>query len=635
MQPTIECLRARTRLRNSSRGRGVTNVCAALAACLFVALPRFAIAAPPKAAKEAEEVAREAAPALFTRDWWVETAGSLVSDDVLQMGWKLALALLMFLGGWLVAKLIAAATFQVLKKTDLDNKLAAKLGLTMLLEDREKKPGDEDALERGVAKVVYWLAMALVVVAVLDYAGLEQTAAPIQRLVDTVIQALPLVGKAILILAVAYVAGLILRKLVTKTLKVMGIDKRIAKLDVEAAGEVAAGEAVAKDGAEQPKSFSETVGQVVFWLIMTLGLAGAFDALQIEAISVPLSNVINTLMGLLPIVGIAALIMLGGFLLSKVVRVIVTSALESLGFDKLVSKFKLDGLFGGSSPSKVVGWLVMALIMVQTVIAALHQVGLETLSRPMTNMMSQFWDLLPSLAVSALFVVLGVFAGRLLRSIVHKALVGLGFDRLMDRLGFGHIAERDDDLAKPAGLVAFVVQVVIVLLAIAQALANLNLHTWANYVDSFLRFAVTRAAVAMLIVGIGFVIGNYVRDLIEARQRGERPPAPEGVELPHEPVWMAEFARYAVLVFAFTMAVHQLGVAEDFVLLSFALLFGALCLAGALAFGLGSRDLAGEIVRDRYRKAKQGTPPVPSSPFSTGVKPPTPPVTPPSKPPGQ
>jgi hypothetical protein len=335
-------------------------------------------------------------------------------------------------------------------------------------------------------------------------------------------------------------------------------------------------------------------------------------------------------MGLLPIVGIAALIMLGGYLLSKVVRVIVTRALESLGFDNLIAKFKLQGLFGGSTPSKVVGWLVMALILVQTVIAALHQIGLETLSRPMTDMMSQFWDLLPSLAVSALFVVLGVFAGRLLRGIVHKALVGLGFDRLMERLGFGQIAERDDDLAKPAGLVAFIVQVVIVLLAIAQALDNLQLHTWATYVDAFLRFAVTRAAVAMLIVGVGFVIGNYVRDLIEARQRGERPPTPEGVEVVHEPVWMAEFARYAVLVFAFTMAVHQLGVAEDFVLLSFALLFGALCLAGALAFGLGSRDLAGEIVRERYRKAKSPSPTAPTTPSAFGGV-----ARPPVKPPGQ
>jgi hypothetical protein len=352
-----------------------------------------------------------------------------------------------------------------------------------------------------------------------------------------------------------------------------------------------------------PKPFSNTAGTVIFWLVMSLGIAGAFDALQIEAISVPLSNAINTLLGLLPVIGIAALIAIGGWVLAKIARSLVTRALQGLGFDSLVAKLKLDGLFGGTTPSKVVGWVVMAFIVVQTTIAALDRVGLETLSAPMTDMMTQFWQLLPALLVSVVFVVIGVFVGRLLRNIVQKALEGVGFDRMMDRIGFGKIAERDDDLAKPSGLVGFIVQITIVLLALVQGLNNLGLEAWASYLDAFLRFAVTRVAVALLIVGVGFTIGNYVRDLIEARQRGEQPVPEEGAA--PSPVWMAEFARYTVLVFAFTMAVHQLGVAEDFVLITFALLFGGLCLAGSLAFGLGTRELAGEIVRERYKKAKQ------------------------------
>ncbi len=589
MQPTIGTWRALARLKYCF---------AAIAALLTVLVPALALAGPPQ-----PEVAEQAArPGFFTREWWLELLGGVVSADALAMAWKLVLALLMFIAGWLVARVIAGVIYRVLRKTEIDNKLAKKLGVEMLLDERAKKPGDEDVLERGLSRAVFWLLMALVVVAVLDFAGLEQAAGPIQRLVDTVVQALPLIGKAIVILVVAYFAGYILRKVVSKAISVAGFDKRLASLDEDA------GEAQAKDAGEEREQtpFSETAGQVVFWLVMVLGLAGAFDALQIRAISGPMSNVVNTVMGLIPIIGVAALVGVGGYVLAKVVRVIVTRALESLGFDKLVAKFKLDGLFGSSSPSRVLGWLAMALVLVQTVIAALDQVGLETLSAPMTDMMGQFWALLPALAISALFVVLGVVAGRLLRGIVQRALVGVGFDRLMDRLGFGQIAEREDELGKPAGLVAFVVQVVVVLLAVVQGLDNLGLETWADYVDALLRFAVTRAAVALLIVGVGFVVGGYVRDLIEARQRGEQPPVAEGEAAPaREPVWMAEFARYAVLVFAFTMAVHQLGVAEDFVLISFALLFGGLCLAGALAFGLGSRDLAGEIVRERYRKAKQ------------------------------
>jgi hypothetical protein len=569
-----------------------------VAALLAVAVPRLALAGPP--AEEAEEAAEQASGGMLTVEWWNEQLGALLSDDVLRMGWKLILGLLLFIGGWLVAKFFSWVVFRLLCKTDLDDKLAEKLGLKMLLEERDPK-GDPDALERGVAKVVFYLLMALVVVGVLEYAGLEQAAGPIQGFVDTVIQALPLIGKAILILVVAYIAGLILRKVVVKALDVARIDKRFAELDQKPAE----GEASEDELAAKP--FSETAGQVVFWLVMVLGLAGAFDALQIKAISGPLSNAVDTLIGLLPAIGIAALIGVGGWILAKIARVVVTRALESLGFDKLVAKIKLDGLFGNSTPSKVVGWLVMAFIVVQTAIAAVDRLGLETLSAPMTDMMAQFWALLPALAVSVLFVVVGVFVGRLLRDISRNALEGVGFDRLMDKLGFGKIAEREDDLAKPSGLVGFAVQVTVVLLAVVQALRNLQLDTWADYVDAFLVFAVTRVAVALLIVGVGFTIGNYVRELIEARQRGEQP-EPDAEGEGRNPVWMAEFARYAVLVFAFTMAVHQLGVAEDFVLLSFALLFGGLCLAGALAFGLGSRDVASEIVRDRYRKAKQSGP---------------------------
>jgi hypothetical protein len=573
--------------------RRLKTILAGLTAALVLTAPRLALAAPPPA-KPAEQVVEPSA-GFMTAQWWQNVLNKLVSDEMMHMGLQLLLGILLFIAGWIVAKLLSWAVFKMLCKTDLDNKLADKLGFKLLLEDKKTK-SDPNALERGVATTVFYLAMALVVVGVLDYAGLEQAAGPIQGFVDTVIQALPLIGKAILILVVAWIAGSILRKVVTKALNIAKVDKQFASLDQpEDVG--TAGDSMS------PKPFSNTAGTVIFWLIMSLGIAGAFDALSIEAISVPLSNAINTLLGLLPVIGIAALIGVGGYVLAKIVRSLVTRALTGLGFDNLVAKLKLDGLFGGTTPSKVVGWIAMAFIVIQTTIAALDRVGLSTLSTPMTDMMTQFWSLLPAMLVSVVFIVIGVFVGRLLRGIVTRTLEGVGFDRMMDRIGFGKIAEREDDLSRPSGLVGFVVQVTIVLLAVVQGFNNLGLEAWAGYLDTFLRFAVTKVAVALLIVGVGFTVGNYVRDLIEARQRGELP-VPEGDAVP-SPVWMAEFARYAVLVFTFTMAVAQLGVAENFVLITFALLFGALCLAGALAFGLGSRDLAGEIVRERYKKAKQ------------------------------
>lgn len=585
---------------------------AGLAALICASWPAALLAAPPASTPPPGYKTPPPEAVGPVRAWFE----SLLSEDILQMGWRLLLGLLLFLAGWLIAKLISWLVFRMLLKTDFDNKLATKLGVTMLLEETGGKRQSE-ALERGVATVVFWLLMMLVVVGVLEYAGLEQAAGPIQRLVDTVIQALPLLGKAVLILVVSYVVAMILRLVVRQAINLARIDQRFAELD---RAPVVEGE-VLTPAAEQSlvnKPFSETAGQVVFWLVMVFGLAGALDALQIPALSGPLTNALDSLMALLPAIGIAALIGVGGYVLAKIIRTIVTNLLESLGFDRLVARLRLSGMFGSTTPSKVAGWLVMAFVLIQTAIAALHRLGLETLSVPLTGMMARFWDMLPSLIVSVLFVIVGVFVGRLLRSIVRTTLESIGFDRLMDRIGFGKIATREDDLGKPSGLVGFVVQIVVILLAVVQGLNNMGLTTWAGYVDAFLQFAVTRAAVALVIVAVGFAVGNYVRDLIHARTA-----LPESdTEIPR-PVWLAEFARSAVLVFAFTAAIHQLGVAEDFVLLSFALLFGGLCLAAALAFGLGSREVAGEIVRDRWNRAKKppvpgGRPPLPTTPSPLG-----------------
>jgi hypothetical protein len=50
------------------------------------------------------------------------------------------------------------------------------------------------------------------------------------------------------------------------------------------------------------------------------------------------------------------------------------------------------------------------------------------------------------------------------------------------------------------------------------------------------------------------------------------------------------------------MALQQLGVATEIVTTAFAILFGAVALAAALAFGLGNRELAGEITRQWWTR---------------------------------
>lgn len=541
---------------------------------------------------------------------WYDSFRDIWSGNALVIAERVGLALLIFIGGWLVAKFVSWLVFRMLLATDLDNKLAEKLRLSLLVEGDAaggaKSVADAKkaahALERFVASIVYYMLMLLVLVGVLQFAGLTQAATPIQGLVETVVQALPLVGKAIIILIVSYFAGLLLSKIITRGLDAMRVDSRFAELSADRQEGAAA-------AIQRP--FSQTAGNVVFWLIMVFGLAGAFDALRIAPIAGPLNNALDRVIGVIPKLAVAAVIVAVGYVLGRITRVVAHNLLDALGFNRLVERLGLTRVFAGRKPSAIVGAALMLFIMLQASIAALNELGLVTIAGPLTDMMTRFWLLLPNLTVSVLVVVVGVFLGRLLRGVVAGALRGFGFDALLYRLGFPTLQARPDRLGEPSELVGFLVQVAVVLLAAAQACENLELHTWASYINAFLSYLLRHVLVALAIVGVGQAIGGYVRDLIAAK-------AAEGEVQPGNARWLAEFARYAVLVFAFTMAIHQLGVAEDFVLMSFGLLFGALCLAAALAFGLGSREVAGEIVRKQYQQMQAGAPPNPSGPARGG-----------------
>jgi len=68
---------------------------------------------------------------------------------------------------------------------------------------------------------------------------------------------------------------------------------------------------------------------------------------------------------------------------------------------------------------------------------------------------------------------------------------------------------------------------------------------------------------------------------------------------------LARAGKGGVVVLAAFMALQELGVATEIVTTAFAILFGAIALGLSLAFGLGNRELAGEVTRNWYRRYKE------------------------------
>jgi hypothetical protein len=133
-----------------------------------------------------------------------------------------------------------------------------------------------------------------------------------------------------------------------------------------------------------------------------------------------------------------------------------------------------------------------------------------------------------------------------------------------------------------------VMLVVILLASTALGLQSINIMfgTMLSYIPTLIA--------AIVIVILGMIVGEFVRALVLASAGGV-----EGVPV------LARLSKGAVVLIAAFMAMQQLGVAPEIVTAAFTLIVGAIALGAGLAFGLGSRKLAGEITRRWYDERRE------------------------------
>jgi hypothetical protein len=154
------------------------------------------------------------------------------------------------------------------------------------------------------------------------------------------------------------------------------------------------------------------------------------------------------------------------------------------------------------------------------------------------------------------------------------------------------------------------VLVAIMLFAAIEAARQLGFDALADLLAAF-----TVLAGQILLGLVVFGLGLYLADLAAGVVRASRA---------RQADLLALLTRAAVLVLAGAMALRQMGIANEIVNLAFGLLLGAIAVAGALAFGLGGRDLAGRHLEQWSAQLETRTPGT-----NVSTAPPTAPRTPP------
>ena len=161
-------------------------------------------------------------------------------------------AIAILIGGWLLALIVSAIIRSVLKRTNVDERIAK------LIRAEDEVEAGRVQVTHWTGKAVYYLIMLFVVVAFLQALNLTVVAEPINQLLLQLLSYLPLVLGAGAILLVAWVIASALRFGIVRLLQAAKLDERLSsEADIEVSEELA---------------ISTTLGNVTYWLVFLLFL---------------------------------------------------------------------------------------------------------------------------------------------------------------------------------------------------------------------------------------------------------------------------------------------------------------------------------------------------------------------------
>lgn len=208
--------------------------------------------------------------------------------------------------------------------------------------------------------------------------------------------------------------------------------------------------------------------------------------------------------------------------------------------------------------------------------------------------------LLPALLGALLILLLGWFLAKILKAALVRILVAVRLEKFSARSGLSKFLSRGDIKHSLADVLGTVFFWIVLLFFIDLAADVLKFTLLQNLINSIISF-IPRLVVAVLIIVVGVLLSSFFKGLVRVTASSY---ALARSEL------LGTIAQYLTIFFTLAVALEQLGVATNILVYSVLIVIAALAFGFALAFGLGSKEVAGKIVNkilEPERTAAGGT----------------------------
>ncbi len=199
-------------------------------------------------------------------------------------------------------------------------------------------------------------------------------------------------------------------------------------------------------------------------------------------------------------------------------------------------------------------------------------------------------EFLPEILAALLVLIVGWIIAVLLGKLVRKLLSLTQVDKALDKVGFRQLRGETGLELSVARFVGDLVKWFLVIVSVLAAADILQLNEISGFLRSILLYF-PNVVVAVVIVIIGVLVGNFVQKVVHGAGRTAK--------LPSIPL-IAAFARWSVIIFSVLAAWVQLQVAASLIQILFTGIVAMLAIAGGLAFGLGGKNYA-EHLMNKFR----------------------------------
>ncbi|HEY9088446.1 MAG TPA: mechanosensitive ion channel, partial [Anaerolineaceae bacterium] len=266
---------------------------------------------------------------------------------------------------------------------------------------------------------------------------------------------LPTILAALAVLLVGWLIAFVVSRLVGNLLERTNLDDRVA-------GMLRTEQNTAADG---PR-VTRWVTTAVFWIILLFAVVAFLQVLNLSIVSAPLNLALSSIIGFLPSLFSALVLLFVAFLVATFLRMIVTRVVSASSLSRRASEnaemSTKSRVTLGETVGNVVYWLVFLLFLP----AILGALNLNGILAPVQTMVNEVLAFLPNLLAAGLILAVGYFAARIVRQIVVGLLNSVGVNRIGQQVGLQ--GENAPNLANALGTL------VMVLIMIPVAIAALN-----------------------------------------------------------------------------------------------------------------------------------------------------------------